>query len=432
MTQSLLQDVDFDLRNNYEQLDYLAYYPERIPDPHVMAVGTAWYPVHGIGLPILIAPFFGMGGRLAVVIMMVMSSVAGIRVLWSVLLQAGMGTKATFSATLIAGFTLPLASLSGQIFPEIPAFLLVALALAAIVSPMLTGWHSLVFSCSVTFLPWLHPKYALVSMALLLGAALVHGHIREVPGLRMASGMFLASGVSLILLTYHWYGIPLPGAPILMAQPPFEEHWLNPLIGNFFVRPWVGMTGILFDQQSGLLMASPVFMLAVPGFVVLWHRTRKLALVCGMIFLSVYLPAGLFGIWYGGFSSPARLLTPAIPALALSLASLLGMEKQRVWNVFAVLAVPSLVHAYLMVTLPSYTRYGDPVSQHNYFIGLIERMTHVDLTLFFPSFRSITAMTWFTTGIYVLTIVIITILLTSHKSAEYSNKTQPVSPIIYE
>src|SRR5919201_4441008 len=32
MTQSLLRDGDFDLRNNYEQKDYLEYYPYALPD----------------------------------------------------------------------------------------------------------------------------------------------------------------------------------------------------------------------------------------------------------------------------------------------------------------------------------------------------------------------------------------------------------------
>src|SRR6187200_2853743 len=32
MTQSLLRDGDFDLRNNYEHMDYLEYYPRVIPD----------------------------------------------------------------------------------------------------------------------------------------------------------------------------------------------------------------------------------------------------------------------------------------------------------------------------------------------------------------------------------------------------------------
>src|SRR5688572_22561004 len=38
MTQSLLRDGDFDLRNNYEHMDYLEYYSRIIPDAHVTLV----------------------------------------------------------------------------------------------------------------------------------------------------------------------------------------------------------------------------------------------------------------------------------------------------------------------------------------------------------------------------------------------------------
>jgi len=61
MIQSLLRDGDFDLRNNYENHDYLAYNPDVIPDPHVIVTGERWYPVHAIGL-ILAAPVHAVGG----------------------------------------------------------------------------------------------------------------------------------------------------------------------------------------------------------------------------------------------------------------------------------------------------------------------------------------------------------------------------------
>ncbi len=432
MVQSLLQDGDFNLRNNYEQMDYLAYYPEAIPDPHVTIVGNDWYPVHGIGLPLLAAPFFAVGGRLGVVIMLALMTVAGIRILWSLLLRVRLKPKAIGFSTLIASFTLPLASLSGQIFPEVPAFLLVMLALGAIIAPALTGRDFLALLFSLIFLPWLHSKYLVVAAGLLISVTLAHRQKSAVPRLVIAGMLLIASAAGLAFLTYRWYGVPLPGAPIMMARAPFGENWLIPLAGNFFVKPWVGLTGVLFDQQSGLFVAAPVFILAIPGGVLLWHRKRMLAITCAIIFASVYLPAGVFGVWYGGFSSPARLLTPTIPILALGIASILDMGGTRVWKFFSVLALPSFLHAYLMMTLPSFTRYGDPISQHNYFVNLLERLTQLDLTLVFPTFRTIGPATWLTTSIYLLTILVITFLLIPRNLAEHMNKLHRSSQTIYE
>jgi hypothetical protein len=67
------------------------------------------------------------------------------------------------------------------------------------------------------------------------------------------------------------------------------------------------------------------------------------------------------------------------------------------------------------MTLPSFTRYGDPISQHNYFIGLFEKSTRMDMTPLFPSFRNISPATWLTTGVYMTVIIMITFLLVPHK-----------------
>jgi hypothetical protein len=415
MIQSLLRDGDFDLRNNYQRMDYLEYYPTVIPDPHVTIVGEHWYPVHGIGLPLLLIPFFALGGRVGVVIIFVLMTVVGIRVLWSILQSAGFGPKAAASTTLTSCLMLPLVSLSGQIFPEVPAFLLVALAVQAVIAPTLTIWKFAGFLISIVFLPWLHPKYTIVAISLLLSMAITHHDKSAVQYLAIASGSFIASVSSLIFLTNQWYGVPVPGAAIMMAKAPFGEKWLIPLLGNFFVKPWVGLTGALFDQQSGLFMANPIFILAVPGWILLWFRKRFVALLGVLIFASVYLPVGVFGVWYGGFSNPARLLTPAVPALAFGIASLIDTGERRVWRFFSLLALPSFVHAYLVMTLPSFTRYGDPISQHNYFIGLFEKSTRMDMTPLFPSFRNISPATWLTTGVYMTVIIMITFLLVPHK-----------------
>jgi hypothetical protein len=171
------------------------------------------------------------------------------------------------------------------------------------------------------------------------------------------------------------------------------------------VTPWVGLSGVLFDQHSGLFLASPVYVLALPGIILLWRRTRHLAIACGLIFFSVYLLAGSYGVWYGGYSSPARLLTPTVPVLALGLAAMLQAGNRRIRPLFAILAIPSFFHSYLIAALPGFTRYGDPLTHHNFFIGRLERTFRLDLTPLFPSFRHPEPITWLTTAVYLLCIV---------------------------
>jgi hypothetical protein len=405
MAQSLLDDGDFDLRNNYEQRDYLAYYPMTIPDPHVTIVGEKWYPVHGLGLPILIAPAFAVGGRPAVVGLLSLITVAGLGLLWSVLRSTGFQIQAASVATLVAGFTLPVVSMSGQIFPEVIAFLLVAFVLRAALRPELTTWDHLGILFGMAILPWLHAKYAVLAVGLLVAVAVMRGLRKPARLLAAATVVLGASIIALAVLSDRWFGVPLPGVPIMMGKGPFTGDMLTPIAGHFLVEPWVGLAGVLFDQQSGLLFASPVYALVIPGMLLLWRRRRAWVIGSGLVVASLYLPAGAFGVWYGGFSSPARLLTPVIPVLSLGVATVLEEGGSRRWKLFLLLAVPSFLYAYMITALPSFTRYGDPVTQHSYFIGLVERMAHLNLTPLFPSFRNVSPITWLTTAVYLLVIV---------------------------
>lgn len=405
MIQSVLNDGDFDLRNNYENQDYKAYYPDVIPDPHIIVTGERWYPVHAIGLPLLAAPVYAAGGRIGVVCLLTLLAAAGLRILWSVPRLAGFEPHAAGVATTVAGLTLPLAAMASQVFPEVPAFFLVVLALRAIVAPFPSRWDRLGFLLSVGLLPWLHPKYALLSGALLISLALVRRRRGALATLLGALSLLVASMIGHAILSYHWYEAPLPGAPILVTQGLGPGDWLPAIIGHFFITPWVGLFGVLLDQQSGLFFASPVYLLAIPGILLLWRQSWRLGLACGLIFASVYLPAGSFGIWYGGYCSPARLLTPTVPVLAIGVASVLESGGRQRWKLFSVLAIPSFLHAYLMTALPSFTRYGDPLTDHNFFIGRLERIIRGDLTPLFPSFRHPEPLTWLTAAVYLLGIV---------------------------
>lgn len=88
--------------------------------------------------------------------MLPLMTAAAIRLLWSVMRRVGFEPKSIRKAALVISFTLPLALLSGQIYPEVPAVLLVALALWAIVAPALTNPYLAGLIVSLAFLLWLH------------------------------------------------------------------------------------------------------------------------------------------------------------------------------------------------------------------------------------------------------------------------------------
>jgi hypothetical protein len=392
-------------------MDYREYYPVPLPDSHVIIVDDSWLPVHAIGLPVLVAPTFALAGRAGVAVALALMTVVGVRLLWSALRGAAFGPRAAGVATVAACFTLPLASLSGQVYPEVPAFALIALALWAILAA--PGWRvgSFALAMSLAVLPWLHPKYVLVGGALLIAAVLVPRPQLRIRAVAVAGAVFAVSVAAVALLSLAWYGAPLPGAANISPRSEVEQDWLARIAGHFLVDQGVGLFGVLLDQQSGLFMAGPVHALAIPGLIVLARARRGLAAAGAVLLLSVYLPAGLWGVWHAEGSSPARFLAPAVPALALGLCALLSTAGRPARVSFAVLAGVAFVHAYAMTTLPSFTRYGDPATHHNFFVATVERLSGLDLTPLFPSFRHITAMTWVTAAAYLTALTVVTVTL---------------------
>jgi hypothetical protein len=84
-----------------------------------------------------------------------------------------------------------------------------------------------------------------------------------------------------------------------------------------------GFPGLLLDQEFGLLVYAPLFALALPGFLELRRKDRRVTLVGLGLVGVVVLTAGTWPMWRGGWNPPARFLVPIVPVLALAVAAVL-------------------------------------------------------------------------------------------------------------
>ena len=85
----------------------------------------------------------------------------------------------------------------------------------------------------------------------------------------------------------------------------------------------VGVPGLLFDQQYGLLANAPVYILAVTGLVAMLRAgddLRRRAIEIAAIFLTLLVTGGMLIVWWAGTASPARPLAAALLLLALPIA----------------------------------------------------------------------------------------------------------------
>ncbi|MGN6759497.1 MAG: hypothetical protein ACTHMJ_24265, partial [Thermomicrobiales bacterium] len=92
-----------------------------------------------------------------------------------------------------------------------------------------------------------------------------------------------------------------------------------------------------FGPYRGIFLFSPVLLLALPGFVVLWRlRAWRAETLLLLATVGIYF---LFGIsyfaWDGGYSMGPRQFLPALPFLMLPVAALLRPGMDRRWRPLA-------------------------------------------------------------------------------------------------
>jgi hypothetical protein len=304
---SLLRDGDVSLEQDYRDGRYRAFHPPPL-EPHYRVRGRdgAIYSLHAVGLSLLILPAYALGGYPAVSLFM-----AGVAALLArevrELVRGTTGEDGLADGIAwILALSPPLVHYAGLVFTEVPAALIVAVALRRVPgiadarTPMVLAWGG-----AVAFLPWLNVRYALLAALLLLYALGRRPDVRRTAWLlspTVASGLALAA--------YHWtlYGFFDPRL-VYGPRPEFSAATLPE-----------GFPGLLLDQEFGLLVYAPVLALAAPGLVRLWRERPSLGLAGVAMVASVVIVAGSWHMWRGGFNPPARFLVPVLPVLAVATA----------------------------------------------------------------------------------------------------------------
>jgi hypothetical protein len=312
MMRSVWRDHDLKIENNYANRDYADFYQSSLgPDLPARGKDGELYSAHPIGLAVIGAPVLAYGGYHAVVWMLVLLTTLTSVMMWRwVLAFTGSGAAATVAwATVFLGAPLLFSSIA--VYPDIPAAFCVMLALAWRSSPneMTAGWPEyLVRGLAVSALPWLSMTYAPMAAALvvLLG-------LRAVQHPKAVLATLLPFTISLVC----WFGFFYL---VWGHASPMAPYGATRQFGN----PLVGVLGLLFDQEFGVLIYAPALTL---GFVGLWRmliagdpmtraRGREVAIAFGVLLVSV----GALADWWGAAASPGRPLAPALPLLGLPIA----------------------------------------------------------------------------------------------------------------
>jgi hypothetical protein len=306
VAQSLLRDGDLSLERDYAEARYAVFHDGPLA-PHYRVRGQHGeiFSLHAVGLSLLILPAWALAGYAGVTAFMALLSAL---LAWELRQWAAelTGREDVADATAwVFVLSPPLLHYAGLVFSEVPAALAVVYGLRRGRSERMSLAGALAVGAAAAALPWLNVRYA--PLAVLLVAHAVWRQRGTLRALALLAPL-VASGLGVALYHHALYGFWDPRR-VYGRRPELALTTLGE-----------GLPGLFFDQEFGLLVYAPVFVLAVPGLAFLLRRDRKLGLTALFAVAAVVFTAGSWHMWRGGFNPPGRFLIPVAPILALGLA----------------------------------------------------------------------------------------------------------------
>ena len=335
---SLVTDLDLDLANNYAQFDYLSFYvsKEIVRQVRYNAAGQeilSHYPAY----PILIAPAYALGGRLGVLLFQAILAGLLAAVAFKLAWQVSLDLRASLLATLLVVISPPLLMYNYLVYPELIAAILVTAVLYHVLTaradrPAL----SLVVIVALALLPWLNRRF--IPLAIALVPLVIWSWRRRSSWRGLITPMALTSiTVTVLSIALIFWFNSLLSAPVradITAPSDSTALWSR------LVR---GSVGWLVDQQRGLLIFAPVYLLAIWGVPILVSdslrgRNRNWIITLPfLVTLGVVSVAG--GFWIAWELGP-RFLIVALPALTPLLAlAWRNYGRNILWNAAVILLI---------------------------------------------------------------------------------------------
>lgn len=348
---SMAHDHNLDVRDEYRTRAWRAF-DTAPPKPQGVIRKGARYEPHSIGLPLLAAPFYALGGARAVECMVALLLAAAVTLGYLLARRVVPDPWCAFAA-LALGLSPPLVANATAVLPEPVAA--AALAGAAVCAARLRDGPSrpAAITCFVLLgsLPWF--GLAFIPPGLIVGGSAIRS-------LRRAGRGFLALGSSevaffslalLVGLNEALFGGPTPHAADLPGTSSTGANSLSDYLG----RCW-RIVALFLDRHYGLVRWAPVAALIFAGGWVLYRAARErlgraiagvdeeygVARLCAVAAFATLITVALFvpSLDAGGF--PARQLLPALP-LTVPLIALGLRQSPRIGLVLALIGAAGSV-----------------------------------------------------------------------------------------
>jgi hypothetical protein len=312
VTQSLVRDHDLRIDDNHARGDYRTYFNAALKPDFIVPPGSdgAIYSIHPIGVSVLVAPGFALGGYRGASLTIVVFGAMAAALLWRWMRALTDASAAVFGWLAIAT-SAPFVLHGFAVYPEIPAAFLVLVALAWRSGSQDSRATAIVRGLALGALPWLGTKYAPMALAIFVVLTL------RAPRDRARLGAMARPAAAMVIAWLAWFawiwGSPSPTAPYGAAHQMAFWHLA------------AGLPGLVFDQEYGVVAVAPVLAMASVGWWRLWRRDaagRTLVVETALPVLMLAVTVGAYAMWWGGSAPPGRQLVAALPLLGVPLATL--------------------------------------------------------------------------------------------------------------
>jgi hypothetical protein len=388
VTHSLAYDLDADLTDNYARGDWRHFMDRPIEPQPGDPVGPHGerYSRHNELLPMALVPAYRLGGKLGALATMALMTAAAA---WMTLRLARHYVPdlpgESLGAWALAAFAPPLLLYSYQVWVEVPAALLAAVAIDRILSfDGRRDWGPkewLGLGVPLLMLPLLKIRFILVAGPLLLMGWWYAGRPRR-PVL-ILSALLAALAGGMLLYNQAVYSNPLK-----------IHTWQEVDPASYGPASYLrGMFGLLFDPAFGLFGCAPVWLILLPAFLLMIARRDRLLVHMMALSLPYLLVVAPRIERYGGWSPPFRYALIATPFLAIGLAPLLASrDRAGARALLGGLAALTLALTLVWVTVPGWTyNFADGRS---YVLDALSGRLGLDLARFFPSSIRPRTATW--------------------------------------
>ena len=338
-TQSLLQDRDLDLTNQYEARTYETFFdhPDGLWRQSVLSEDGKLLSPHNPGLSVLLIPGFALGGLLGAQVQLLLTAAATMTLAFLLAERLAGHRAICWAITSAVGLSATAFIYSTEVYPEFPAALaLLACLLVVTRQGSLSKLDGVYLAVGLSAACWLGVKYS--PLAFLLACYFLYKADAQGRAVLLAlGGASTALFVWFHLATFNSltpYNVNVVYAGLSSVEL-IDQHVE---FGDRFYRLW----GLFVDRRFGVGRWAPVFLIAAPSLILLILGKGVHRLVFGLIAVQVLI-ATFVAITMMGWWFPGRTLLTILPLLVIPLTLLAGQARPAVRAAMLVLGVYGIV-----------------------------------------------------------------------------------------